>query len=129
MRTLERERDKRYERCADVADALRFIRQYACHSIDVARVAHQVGLSRRTLELRFRQCVGRPPKAEIRRVRIEQAKALLSRTDKTIDTIAHQCGFPSAKYFAVAFYREIGLAPRSYRKKCRLPLARSRPQS
>lgn len=105
---------------ADVAEALRFIRQYACHRIDVDRVAHEVGLSRRALELKFHQCLGRAPKAEIRRVRIEQAKTLLARTEKTIDAIAHQSGFPSTKYFAAAFYREIGSTPSVYRKNCRV---------
>jgi LacI family transcriptional regulator len=105
---------------ADVAEALRFIRQYASRRIDVARVAHQVGLSRRALELKFHQCLGRAPKAEIRRVWIEHAKKLLARSEETIDAVAHQSGFTSSKYFSAAFYREIGSTPSAYRKECRL---------
>ena len=40
---------------ADVAQAVRVIRESACTGIDVARVAEEVGLSRRSLERRFRQ--------------------------------------------------------------------------
>jgi LacI family transcriptional regulator len=105
---------------ADVAQAVQFIRQYACQGIDVDRVVREVGVSRRTLELKFQRYMGRAPKAEIRRVRIEHAKILLTRTKKTIDAVAHMSGFPSTKYFATAFYREVGVMPSAYRKAHRL---------
>jgi LacI family transcriptional regulator len=105
---------------ADVAQAAQFIRQYACQGIDVDRVVREVGVSRRTLELKFQRYMGRAPKAEIRRVRIEHAKILLTRTKKTIDAVAHMSGFPSTKYFATAFYREVGVMPSAYRKAHRL---------
>jgi LacI family transcriptional regulator len=101
---------------ADVAQAVRFVRQKACLGIDVPRVAREVGLSRRLLEIKFRQHLGRSPKAEIRRVQMEHAKRLLARSEKTVDAIAHACGHVSAKYFAAAFIREIGLSPTAYRK-------------
>ena len=41
-------------------------------------VAHQVGLSCRALEIKFRQYLGRTPKAEIRRVQIEHAKTTVA---------------------------------------------------
>jgi LacI family transcriptional regulator len=105
---------------ADVAQAVQFIRQHACLGIDVPRVAEEVGISRRALELKFQQHMGRAPKAEIRRVKIDYAKTLLARTEKTINAIAHQSGFPSTKYFATAFYREVGEMPNAYRKMQRL---------
>ena len=45
---------------ADVAQAVRIIRESACTGIDVMRVADKVGLSRRSLERRFRQFLGAP---------------------------------------------------------------------
>jgi len=73
---------------ADVAQAVQFIRQNACLGIDVSHVVQEVGISRRALELKFQQHMGRAPKAEIRRVRIEHAKTLLARTEQTIKAIA-----------------------------------------
>jgi LacI family transcriptional regulator len=105
---------------ADVAQAIRFVRQSACRGIDVSRVAREVGLSRRALEIKFRQYLGRTPKAEIRRVQIEHAKRLLARSEKKIEAIAHECGHPSAKYFAAAFLREVGVTPHVYRRANRL---------
>jgi LacI family transcriptional regulator len=100
----------------DVAHAVRYIRQYACKGIDVPRVVEEVGLSRRTLELRFFQYLGRSPKAEILRVQVEQAKMLLTRTDKSSESIARLCGFSSLEYFATAFRRTVGMQPQAYRK-------------
>jgi LacI family transcriptional regulator len=114
---------------ADVAQAMRFVRKSACQGIDVSRVAREVGLSRRALEIKFRQYLGRAPKAEIRRVQMDYAKRLLALTEKTVEAVAHACGQPSAKYFAAAFLREVGLTPIAYRKAHRLSRDPARPVS
>jgi LacI family transcriptional regulator len=100
----------------DVAQALRFIRELACTGIDVSRVAEEVGLSRRAMERRFRQYLGRSPKAEIMRIQIEHAKMLLARTDRTSESIAHKSGFSSLEYFTKVFRRKVGMKPQAYRK-------------
>jgi LacI family transcriptional regulator len=105
---------------ADVAQAMQFVRQNACRGIDVPRVAREVGLSRRALEIKFRQYLKRSPKSEIRRVQMEHAKRLLALTEKTVEAIAHVCGHVSVKYFAAAFLREVGITPSAYRKAHRL---------
>jgi LacI family transcriptional regulator len=105
---------------ADVAQALGFIRKYACFGIDVARVTREAGLSRRSLERRFRQYVGRSPKAEIMRVRIERAKMLMFQTDQTSESIARMSGFASLEYFTRVFRRMVGMKPQAYRKMRRI---------
>lgn len=105
---------------ADMVQALRFIREFACTGIDVNRVAEEVGLSRRVLERRFHQYLGRTPKEEIMRIRIEHTKMLLARTDKTIKNILLKSGFHSLSYFTMAFRREVGMTPNAYRQMRRL---------
>jgi LacI family transcriptional regulator len=104
----------------DVAQAVRVIREMACSGIDVSTVANQVGLSRRALERRFRQCIGRSPKAEIIRVRIERAKMLMFRTDETSESIARNSGFSSLEYFTRVFRRMAGMKPQAYRRMRRI---------
>jgi LacI family transcriptional regulator len=101
---------------ADIARAVQFIRQFACMGIDVPRVAEEVQLSRTVLENQFRRYLGRSPKAEIMRVRMEHAKMLLTRTDKTCENVAHKSGFSSLEYFIKAFRREVGMTPQTYRR-------------
>jgi LacI family transcriptional regulator len=104
----------------DVVRATRFIREYACRGIDVSRVTDEVGLSRSALERRFLHYLGRTPKAEIMRIRIEHAKMLLAQTDKTSENIALRSGFSSLAYFTRAFHREVGMTPYAYRRMRRI---------
>ena len=101
----------------DVTAAIRFIRQYACQRITVKDVERQVALSRSLLNRRFKQVVGRTPKAEIVRVQIETSRQLLVDTDLPIAEIAALTGFSEAKYFIAVFDRHVGLTPRSFRVK------------
>jgi LacI family transcriptional regulator len=106
---------------ADVAQAMRFIREYACSGIDVALVAETVGVSLSSLERRFQKNMGRTPKSEIVRIQIEHAKKLLSQTDRDCASIAKKCGFNSQAYFTIAFRREVGMTPNAYRRMDRSP--------
>jgi LacI family transcriptional regulator len=100
----------------DLAAAIRFIRHYACRGIDVSAVARAVSLSRRGLERRFRQFLGRTPKDEILRVQIDQAKILLTDSFFPIESVAKKSGFAAFRHFAEVFRRETGRTPRAYRR-------------
>jgi LacI family transcriptional regulator len=104
----------------DVAQSVRFIREFACKGINVTRVAEEVGLSRRALERRFIQYLGRTPKAEIMRVQMEHAKMLMVQTDQTSESIARKSGFSSLEYFTRVFRRTVGMKPQAYRKMRRI---------
>jgi LacI family transcriptional regulator len=101
---------------ADVVQAMRFIREFACAGIDVALVADKVGLSQRVLERRFHKFLGRNPKSEITRIQIEHAKKLLAQTEMNYAIVAKKCGFNSLAYFNSAFRREVGMTPNAYRR-------------
>jgi LacI family transcriptional regulator len=83
----------------------------------VADVARCAGLSRRALELRFQQLIGRSPAAEIRRVRIDHAIHLLRHTNLSVATVAERSGFSSAEYMASVFRAHLAMAPLQFRKK------------
>ena len=99
-----------------VAQALHIIRRRACSRINVQSLLEELPLSRRSLEQRFRQFLGRSPWAEIQRVRIEQAKILLAETDLTAEVISHRTGFSKPAYFSTAFRNQTGCAPSMYRR-------------
>ncbi len=105
----------------DVAGAVRFIRENAHRRIQVSHVITEIGLSRRTLERRFRQCLGRSVKAEILRVQIDNAKLLLTQSNLSIEAVGKRCGFPIFKYFGQIFRRETGVTPRGFRQMRRIP--------
>jgi LacI family transcriptional regulator len=102
---------------AQVVRALRYIRNHARHAIRVTEVATAAGLSRRVLEKRFRNLVGRSVLGEIRRVRVEQISRLLAETTMPVAAIAETLNFDDAQHIARYFFREKQLQPLQYRKQ------------
>jgi LacI family transcriptional regulator len=103
----------------DLVKALRFIREHADQPIRVKNVLELLSVSRRSLEQRFLLELGRSPAAEIRRMHLQRARELLSRTDMPIGAIAAAAGFVHAEVMTRAFCREFGCPPRVYRRRSR----------
>ncbi|MEP3479649.1 MAG: DNA-binding transcriptional regulator [Fuerstiella sp.] len=101
----------------DVADAMKFIRDHACEGINVNTVLDTIPLSRRVLEKRFQEIIGRTPHQEIARRRLEQVRRLLIETDLTLRQIASKTGFRNEEYLSVAFRKATGISPGQYRKQ------------
>jgi LacI family transcriptional regulator len=99
----------------DVASALQFIRRQQGRDVSVDRVAEEVAMSRRSLEKRFRDTIGRTILEEIQLTRLERAKRLLLETTYPISKVAEIAGFGSPGYFIQFFQRHVGRTPRKYR--------------
>lgn len=108
-----------------VARALSWIRCNADRRLTVPMVAHAVGGGRQRLERRFRGVLDRTVQEEIRRAHVERAKALLAATRSPLPEVAKNSGFTNASLMSVAFQRELGMPPGSYRRRMRQALASS----
>jgi LacI family transcriptional regulator len=100
-----------------VANALRYIRKNPRRTIRVDEVARSAALSRRVLEKRFRNYLGRSVMQEIRRVRTDHIARLLLETDWTIQQIGAEMGFSGIEHIARYFRREKGMSPLAFRRK------------
>jgi LacI family transcriptional regulator len=99
----------------DVATALQYIRRKQGCGISVAQVADEVAVSRRSLERRFRETIGRTILDEIQLARLERAKRLLLETKYPVSKIAQLAGFGSTGYFVQFFHHRVGKTPRKFR--------------
>jgi LacI family transcriptional regulator len=99
----------------DLVAAIRFLREHACECLRLKELPARTALSSRTLERRVYQLLGRSPKEEIMRVRLERAKQLLTETSLPVGAVAERCGFSQAKYFSHVFHARLGLTPGEYR--------------
>lgn len=104
---------------ADVAAAVRYIRNHARDPIQVEDVLRSVPVSRRLLERKFRAILGVGPGEEIRRARIALAKRHLSRTEAPMTEVARLSGFADQRRLAAVFRQETGFTPTSYRARFR----------
>ena len=102
---------------ATVSAAARFIREHACEGLSVDQVLRHLDISRSTLEKRFKNLLGRTPKAVILHVQLERAKQLLRETRVALSAVAERSGFGSVQYFIDVFGRKVGLTPGTYREQ------------
>ena len=80
-------------------------------------LARQAGLSRTGLAERFRAAMGDTPLSYLRTVRMQKAMHLLSDTDRNLEQVAREVGYTDAFSFSKVFKREIGIAPREFRRQ------------
>jgi LacI family transcriptional regulator len=106
-----------------VARALQLIRDHADEAIPVVAVQRHIGLSRRSLDYRFLQVLGRTVHEEITRVRMDRLADLLVSTDWTLPQVAQRLGFDHAEYMGVAFKKFTGMSPGEYRRANRAELS------
>jgi transcriptional regulator GlxA family with amidase domain len=78
-------------------------------------------LAERTFKRRFTNATGLAPIAYVQRLRIEDAKRRLERTEAPVDEISWRVGYEDAAFFRRLFKRTTGLAPGAYRKRFRIP--------
>lgn len=76
-----------------------------------------LGVTRRRASEIFRWHYGVSPRDYRQRVRLEQARALLTRTQMPIVDVADAVGFESLSAFYRFFRAQTGLPPAAYRKK------------
>jgi LacI family transcriptional regulator len=99
-----------------VMKARYFIRQYGCQGIKNDQIAEYVGVSRSTLELRFRQDLNTTVHQELLRHRLEAARELLQKGEIPIAEVAERSGFGTVQYLNAVFRRELGTTPASFRR-------------
>jgi LacI family transcriptional regulator len=87
------------------------------HAVTVDQVAAAVGLSRRVLELRFKEMGLPSPYEYLTRMRLRRAEDLLITTNLSIDQIAEACGYGEARILTKRFRAFKGMPPSRFRKQ------------
>ncbi len=80
-------------------------------------IAKAYGMSRRTLERRFKMCTGDTPIAYLQRRRVETAKHQLETSSMNFDEISYVSGYEDPGFFRKIFKKHTGLLPGEYRLK------------
>lgn len=106
---------------AEILTAQQWLSTHFSLANPVEEMISRSNLAERTFKRRFTQATGVSPIAYIQRLRIEDAKRRLERTDTPIDEISWQVGYEDPAFFRRLFRRTAGLAPGAYRRRFRIP--------
>ncbi|MDD4933186.1 MAG: helix-turn-helix domain-containing protein [Methylacidiphilaceae bacterium] len=85
--------------------------------VSLTEVATSCGVSPRTLLRRFQTALGESPGEYLQGLRIEKAKELLERTDRTVEEIVAEVGYDDSRSFRRLFRRQVGISPKRYRRR------------
>ena len=87
----------------------------------VQEVVKRSKLAERTFKRRFTGATGLSPLSYVQRLRVEDAKRRLERTDVSIDEISWQVGYEDPAFFRRLFKQTTGMTPGAYQKRFRIP--------
>lgn len=104
---------------AEIYEAVQFIRNHTNEHIQVENVAQHIHKSRSALVRKFKQELGFDVSVFITRCKLEEARSLLTFTDKSLSEISNYLCFSSQSYFQNVFKRKYGITPLEYRKNSR----------
>ncbi len=94
-----------------VGRALTLVHREPARDWTVARLAHEVAMSRSAFSARFTELVGEPPMQYVTRWRMNVAQSMLADGTAALAEIAEELGYRSEAAFSRAFKRETGMAP------------------
>ena len=92
-----------------------YIDQHLSEHITLELLSEVVHFNKSYLTERFKDIWGIPPMKYVNWVRIEKAKELLVKTDKSVTAIAEETGFSSIHYFSRYFKEKEHMTPQKYR--------------
>ena len=98
----------------------RFIRENLSNTmLGVDMIVDHMNVSRTTLFNKMNNLVGASTNKYIRRIRIDVAKEMLSKTNKSVGIIAEETGFSESQYFSTVFKQETGMTPSQFKDSLR----------
>jgi transcriptional regulator GlxA family with amidase domain len=106
---------------AEIQAAQQWLSTHFTVASPVDEAIKRSSLAERTFKRRFTRATGLTPIAYVQRLRIEDAKRRLERTDLSVDEISWRVGYEDPAFFRRLFKRTTGLAPGAYRKRFRIP--------
>ena len=86
-------------------------KNYNDPELSVGALAKRAGVSEVYFRREFGRCIGMPPIKYIKKIRLENAKALLSTALYSVGEVATRCGFDSISYFSEEFKKAYGESP------------------
>jgi len=96
--------------------AIEYIQEHLGENLSLNDIANELGMSQYYFCRLFKQSTGMSPHQYLIRQRVERAKRLLQQPERSIASIAAECGFANQSHFARYFRQHTGMNPNQFRK-------------
>ena len=94
---------------------IEWLRERLDQNIDIPRMAERMAMSERSFYRKFTQCFGETPRDYVEKLRLDNARNLLS-SKTSLKQIAILNGYSTAAQLTKAFERRFGVSPMMFRK-------------
>ncbi|MDF2672926.1 MAG: two component transcriptional regulator, AraC family [Clostridiales bacterium] len=108
--------EKEFQDTKPIRLAKQYIEEHYAEEISLEIVSREIHLSSAYLSTIFRKETGLNFSEYLINCRIEAAKVLLKKTNKSMNEISESIGYSDVKYFSKLFNKVVGLKPSEYRK-------------
>ncbi len=98
----------------DILAIQKWLEENHAHPMEYDRLARNNGMSRRSLERRFKRATGVTPLAYLQQLRIESAKRLIESGTYSLNEVAYAVGYEDLSFFRKLFVRLAGIPPKEY---------------
>lgn len=100
-----------------VARAIRYMLAHYSDPLNVTDIVRVCGISQTGLYKAFKDDLGKALHEVLTRIRMQNAKRMLEKTDEKLRTVAEECGFGDSVNLFRQFKRRLGMTPAAYRKE------------
>jgi transcriptional regulator GlxA family with amidase domain len=100
----------------EIVDCQIYIENHLKENITVQSLAQVFSLSQRTLTRRFKQATTHSLVSYIQQLKVEKAKYILERENKSFDYIANELGYENISFFRRLFKKYVGITPKEYKQ-------------
>ncbi len=99
-----------------VHKALLLMQQCLDVPLSITSIARQLNVGKRRLERRFRTAIDKSPSEAFLEMRLALVQHLLENTQRSIASVAAECGFCDSSHLSRLFRRRFGITPQEFRK-------------
>ncbi len=100
-----------------ISKAQTYIEENLSEKISFEQLASELAISRRNFDRRFIKAIGNTPVEYMQRVKVEVAKRMLEKGNKTIFEVMNEVGYSDDKAFREVFKKIAGFSPLDYKAK------------
>ncbi len=96
-----------------IPEIVQMISDSACQSVSIEKLAHSLGISRRTFERRFKAEMDMSPLKFRTRCRVLRARKMLL-DGMNVSVVSDACGFADQSHFCKVFASQVGMSPKKF---------------